>query len=107
HLGVVARARERKTSARDTPTAGRIGQGLWNHIEDTTQRVGSVEHARGPANQLEAPDERRFHGRAVFVTPRVVLEPAAVVEHEHARSGEAADDEDGQSVETAFIRRLE
>src|SRR5207245_3143207 len=32
------------------------------------------------------------HGGAVLVTPRVVLEPLSVIEHQHARSRESSND---------------
>src|SRR5206468_3179559 len=72
------------------PPPRRIRQLLRDYVDHPAHGIGAVKNARGPANQLDTTRERRFDRGAVLITPRVILEPAAVLEHEHPWPREAA-----------------
>src|SRR6266511_1716427 len=72
------------------PPPRRIRQLLRDHVDHPAHGIGAVKDARRPANQLDTTHERRFDRGPVLITPRVILEPAAVLEHEHPRPREAA-----------------
>src|SRR3954468_11551004 len=62
--------------------AARIRQFLLHHVDDTADRIRSVQHARRPPDRLDPLGRRRFDVWAVFVAPLLRLKPLSVVEHE-------------------------
>ena len=91
-LGVVAGARELERAADRGGSAVRVGELLGDHVHHPAQRVGAVQHARRPADHLDALRQPRVDRGTVLVAPRVVFQPAPVLEHQHSGSGEPPDD---------------
>ena len=91
-LGVVRRSRDLEAGARRAGPAVGVRQLFGNHVHDAAQGIGPVQHARGSSDQLHPLRQPGVYGRTVLVAPGVVFEAATVLEHQHARPGEPADD---------------
>ena len=89
-FGVVAAAVGFDPRAMELGPVGRRRKLGGNDVHDAAQRFGAIEHTGWSANDFHALREPRVERRTILVAPRVVLQSAAIGEHEHAWAEQAA-----------------
>ena len=90
-FGVVAATVGFEPCSLDLRPIGRRGQLGGDDIHDAAECLGAIEDAGWPPNDFNSLRETRVERRSVLVAPGVILQPAAIGEHEHTWAEQPAD----------------